>query len=156
MNYENLKTSYLEMKNQYELINLKFQNLTEENFSMKRESINLSKEINSKQDLIDTLKSEILNLNKNKINNNQYSYNISTADNYNNNNDSFISYNNTNTNNSMHQIRNNNNNPSNNYNFNNNSRDYDTSKSNRIESNSLSGVKNKSNTIEYDDVRENQ
>ena len=38
MNYENLKTSYLEMKNQFELINLKFQNLTEENFSMKRES----------------------------------------------------------------------------------------------------------------------
>lgn len=66
MNYENLKTSYLEMKNQFELINLKFQNLTEDNYSLKKETLNLAKEIRSKNDLIDSLKEEILSSSKEK------------------------------------------------------------------------------------------
>jgi len=130
MNYENLKTSYHELKNQFELINLKFQNLTEENYTLKKESLNFSKEIRSKNDLIDSLKVEILNTSKS---NNLHSYK-------NDNNSSRI-YNDQST----HL-------ESNIYNEKRYDKNY-TSMVNKSISNNESNLSIKSHTIEHDDVK---
>ncbi len=55
----------MELKNQYELLNLKFQNLHEENFNLKRNSIYLEKELKMKEDMIEKLKNNILENDRN-------------------------------------------------------------------------------------------
>jgi predicted nucleic acid-binding Zn-ribbon protein len=59
-NYDNLKLNYIDLKNQHELLNIKFQNLSDENFNIKRNTIYLEKEMKMKEETIDKLKSNIL------------------------------------------------------------------------------------------------
>jgi len=129
MNYENLKTSYLELKNQFELINLKFQNLSEENCTLKKDSLNFAKEIRSKNDLIDLLKQDIVSTSKNKNSN------------------SFVNENNFSRNYNQQST----NSDSNYFNENKHEKNY-TSMVNKSISHNESILSIKSNTIDFDDV----
>ena len=77
-NYDNIKSNLLEIKNQNELINMKYQSLSDENFSMKRDLIFLEKEIKNKTEIIDRLRNELLETNKKSYSNEYY-----TSSNYN-------------------------------------------------------------------------
>lgn len=61
-NFDTMKMNYMDLKNQYELVNIKFQNVGDENFNIKRDLIMYEKEIKSKNDIIEKLKHELLDL----------------------------------------------------------------------------------------------
>lgn len=71
-NYDNLKSGNMELKNQIELLNMKYQSLTDENFSLKRDLIFLEKEIKNKEGIIDRLRNELLESNKKAYSNDYY------------------------------------------------------------------------------------
>ena len=71
-NYDNMKSNLLEIKNQNELLNMKYQSLADENFSMKRDLIFLEKEIKNKSEIIDRLRNELLETNKKSYSNDYY------------------------------------------------------------------------------------
>jgi hypothetical protein len=50
----------MDLKNQYELLNIKFQNLNDENFNLKRDLIFCEKELKNKNETVEKLKSELL------------------------------------------------------------------------------------------------
>jgi hypothetical protein len=60
-NLENVKQSYVELKNQNELLNIKFQRINDENFNLKRDFVIYEKEIQSKNELLEEYKQEIEN-----------------------------------------------------------------------------------------------
>jgi hypothetical protein len=69
----------MELKNEMELSNLKFQRVSDENFSMRREIQILEKEVKSKNDLIDKYKNEIIeirNSRNNSINFDKLNYDL--------------------------------------------------------------------------------
>ena len=66
-NYDLIKSNYNDIKNQYDLLNIKYQTLTDENFNFKRDKALYEKQIKTKNKMIETLienKSNILNNNK--------------------------------------------------------------------------------------------
>jgi hypothetical protein len=64
LNYDALRQSYLELKGQNELINIKLQNANDENFNLKRDIIYLEKEVNIKSDTLNKYKNELLHSNR--------------------------------------------------------------------------------------------
>ena len=62
--FETLKSSFYELKNQYELLNIKFQSLNEENFNIKKEMFLQGNEMKFKDEMIDRLKAELINIRK--------------------------------------------------------------------------------------------
>lgn len=76
-NYDQMKANLLDSRNQYELINIKYQTLSEENFSLKRDMIYLEKEVKNKSELIERLRNEVLDSNKKNMDN--YSSNYATS-----------------------------------------------------------------------------
>ena len=71
-NYENIKSNFLDLKNQNELLNMKYQSIADENFSLKRDLIFLEKEIKNKSEIIDRLRNELLETNKKSLSNDYY------------------------------------------------------------------------------------
>lgn len=63
-NLEALKSNYYEIKNQYELLNMKHQTLSDENFNVKRDLLLYEKEIKNKNEIIERLRKEIIETNK--------------------------------------------------------------------------------------------
>ena len=55
---ESFKTNYYDLKNQFDLINMRLQHSSEENQSLKKDMINLEKENKNKNDIIDRIKGE--------------------------------------------------------------------------------------------------
>lgn len=139
------------MKNQFELINLKFQNLTDENFSLKKESLNLEKEARSKNELIESLKSEIIQMNKNNLSNKKNPHDTNSSGSYNDN--SFSNMKNKNNMNSDSYLRDR---ERDREQENNLGRNYTSSqnKSNNFNNNenSAANFRIKSNTIDHDEV----
>ena len=72
-NYENIKSNFLDLKNQNELLNMKYQSMADENFNLKRDLIFLEKEIKNKSDIIERLRNELLDTNKKTFSNDYYS-----------------------------------------------------------------------------------
>jgi hypothetical protein len=79
-NYDMLKSNYLDIKNQQELVSIKLDSITDENKNIKRDLQLYEKEIKSKNEIIEKLKDEISFLksekyrsisNTNNLNNNQ-------------------------------------------------------------------------------------
>ena len=63
-NYDLIKANYNDIKNQYDLLNIKYQSLTDENFNFKRDKALYEKQIKTKNQMIESLienKSNILN-----------------------------------------------------------------------------------------------
>jgi hypothetical protein len=71
-NYDNFKSSNIDLKNQNELLNMKYQSMADENFSLKRDLIFLEKEIKNKEGIIDRLRNELLETNKKSFSNEYY------------------------------------------------------------------------------------
>jgi len=67
-NFETLKASYYELKNQYELLNIKFQTVNDENFSLKRDLYLQENENKNKNDVVDRYRNEVLELKKKQMN----------------------------------------------------------------------------------------
>ena len=67
-----MKANVLDLKNQNELLNMKYQSQADENFSLKRDLIFLEKEIKNKGEIIDRLRNELLETNKKSYTNDYY------------------------------------------------------------------------------------
>ncbi len=59
-NYESLKLTYFELKNQNEITNMKFQEVNEESFNQKKEVIRLEKETRMQREVIEKLRNDFL------------------------------------------------------------------------------------------------
>lgn len=68
--YDSLKSNFMELKNQYDLISLKYQRVTDENYNHKRDLSLYEKEIYAKNDLIEKLKREMLDFDRKSLGNN--------------------------------------------------------------------------------------
>ena len=66
-NYDLIKSNYNDIKNQYDLLNIKYQTLTDENFNFKRDKVLYEKQIKTKNKMIESLIE-----NKNNILNNKF------------------------------------------------------------------------------------
>ena len=64
--YSLIKNNYYDIKNQYDLLNIKYKTLSDENYNYKRDKILYEKEIKTKNNFIDDLISGNKNRNKNK------------------------------------------------------------------------------------------
>lgn len=70
--FDTLKSNFMDLKNQNELLNIKFQRIADENFNLKRDNTMYEKELKSKTDLIEKYKNELINSeNLNKYFNNK-------------------------------------------------------------------------------------
>lgn len=73
-NYELFKGNYIEIKNQYDLLNIKYQSISDENFNYKRDLLLYEKELKNKNEMIDKLRNNLLDNAKYALNNDSNLY----------------------------------------------------------------------------------
>jgi len=59
-NYDALKLSFFELKNKNEILNMKYEEINEENFNYKKEMIKLEREVKVQREIIEKLRNEVL------------------------------------------------------------------------------------------------
>jgi hypothetical protein len=65
--FDMLKSNYYEIKNQYELMSMKYQSMADENFNIRRDLLLYEKEIKIKNETIERLRREIIESNKKNL-----------------------------------------------------------------------------------------
>ena len=66
-NYDLIKNNYADIKNQYDLLNIKYQTLSDENFNFKRDKLLYEKELKTKNQMIQNLLGNTSALKKKRI-----------------------------------------------------------------------------------------
>jgi len=95
-NYDALKLSFFELKNKNEILNMKYEEINEENFNYKKEMIKLEREVKVQREIIEKLRNEVLEDKQNIIG----GYNNSNINNHNNSYEAHLKeYNTSNSNN---------------------------------------------------------
>ena len=85
--YESLKINHYDIKNQYELLQLKHQTIADENYNLKRDLLLYDKEIKNKSDMIERLRFDVIDKKKDNT------FEINTNKNIDYNNSNYNSYN---------------------------------------------------------------
>ena len=81
-NYDLIKNNYYDIKNQYDLLNIKYQTLSDENFNFKRDKLLYEKELKTKNQMIQNLLGKSSALQKKELQKKINSYRSKEEQNY--------------------------------------------------------------------------